>query len=86
MSNISTAIQIQQACTDSVYNAENMMIAAEIARSTDSNRDEVINLLMKYSANLTADVASRVTHILMPKSEFDSMVSDLQEMESWDVN
>ena len=85
MSNISTAMAIQGACKDSVFDHDTMSIAAEIAREVNFN-DKVLSLLLKYSASLSGDVAARVTHILMPKDELLSMVNDLQEMESWNVN
>ena len=85
MSNISTALEIQQACTQSVFNDENLIIAAEIANATDFN-PEVMALLLKYSASLTADVATRVTTILMPHDEIQAMISELQEVEAFDVN
>jgi hypothetical protein len=85
MSNISTAMEIQQACTSSVYNSDNMKIVAQIAHVTDFN-PEISMLLLKYAASLSADVATRVTSILMPYDQLNSMVAELQEMESLDVN
>jgi len=85
MSNISTALQIQEACTQSVFNDENLIIAAEIANATDFN-PEVMALLLKYSASLTADVATRVTSILMPHDEIHAMITELKEVAEFDVN
>jgi len=62
-----------------------MVIAAQIASVTEFN-PEVLDLLLKYSASLTADVATRVTSILMPASELSAMISELQEVEAFDVN
>jgi hypothetical protein len=85
MSNLSTAFAIQAACTQSVYHEENMQYAARIAEATDFN-PVVLQLLLEYSASLTADVATRVSSILMTESEMNSMVNDLTELESFDVN
>ena len=85
MSNISTAMEIQQACTSSVYNSDNILIAAQICQATDFN-PEVSMLLLKYAASLSADVATRVTSILMPHDQLNAMIAELQEMESLDVN
>jgi predicted hydrolase (HD superfamily) len=85
MSNLSTAFAIQAACTDSVMEDENMIYAAEIAKQTDFN-PEILQLLMKYSASLSASVATRVTHILMTESEMSSMMNDLMELESLNEN
>jgi len=79
MSNISTAVAIQEACSNAVYADESMMIAAQIAKSADFN-PEVINLLMKYAATLTADVATQVVAVVMPRSEFDHMMDELREV------
>ncbi len=84
MSNISTAMEIQQACTSAVFHDENLIIASQIAHASDFN-PEVLALLLKYSASLTADVATRVTQILMPADEIGYMIAELKEMESLDV-
>ena len=85
MSNISTAMEIQQACKSSVYSSDNIEIIAQIAHATDFN-PEISMLLLKYAASLSADVATRVTSILMPRDQLNSMVSELKEMESFDFN
>ena len=78
-------MEIQQACKSSVYNSDNMEIIAQINLATDFN-PEISMLLLKYAASLSADVATRVTSILMPRNQFNSMVAELKEMESFDFN
>ena len=79
MSNISTALAIQEACSHAVYADESMQIAAEIAQETDFNPD-VIKLLMKYTATLTAGVASNVTSVLMSESDFNHMMDEMRSV------
>jgi hypothetical protein len=79
MSNISTALAIQEACSHAVYADESMQIAAEIAQETDFNPD-VIKLLMKYTATLTAGVASNITSVLMSESNFNHMMDEMRSV------
>lgn len=79
MSNISTALAIQEACSHAVYADESMQIAAEIAQETDFNPD-VIKLLMKYTATLTAGVASNITSVLMSESDFNHMMDEMRSV------
>ena len=78
-------MEIQQACASSVYNSDNMEIIDQIAHATNFN-PEISMLLLKYAASISAEVATRVTSILMPRDQFNSMVAELKEMESFDVN
>jgi hypothetical protein len=79
MSNISTALAIQEACSHAVYSDESMQVAAEIAQQTDFN-PAVLQLLMKYTAILTAGVATNMTQILMSESDFNYMMSEMREL------
>ena len=79
MSNISTALAIQEACSHAVYADESMQIAAEIAQETNFNPD-VLKLLLKYTATLTAGVASNVTQILMSESDFNHMMDEMRSV------
>ena len=80
MSNLATAMEIQQGMSEVVFSTEVMIYAAQIARLSDNN-PEVIDLLMKYTAELSAGVATKIVQIVMPKSEFKTMMEDLREME-----
>jgi len=83
MSNLATAMEIQQSCKESIYDVENLEIASQIFNKCNFNED-VLDLLFKYSASLTASVASRITHILMSESDLNLMINDLEEIESYE--
>jgi hypothetical protein len=83
MSNISTALAIQEACHNSFNDEENIMLAARLAQETDFN-PVVIELLMKYTASLSASVATRMTELLMSKSDFANMMSELREVHAFE--
>jgi hypothetical protein len=82
MSNVSTALALASACKEAVYDNEvregamEMFIELGIYPS-----EETIKALFKYSALLTANTATRITSVLMPVSEFNSMMSEVNEME-----
>lgn len=79
MSNISTALAIQEACSVAVYSEESMEIASAIAQETSFNPD-VLKLLLKYTATLTAGVAANVTSVLMSESDFNHMMSEMRSV------
>ena len=80
MSNLSTAFALQQGISEIVFSDEVMIYAAEIAKNADFN-PEVLELIMKYASALSAGVATKVVEIVMPKSEFSSMMEDIREIE-----
>ena len=80
MSNLSTAFALQQGISEIVFSDEVMIYAAEIAKKADFN-PEVLELIMKYTSTLSAGVATKVVEIVMPKSEFSSMMKELKEMQ-----
>ena len=80
MSNLSTAFALQQGISEIVFSDEVMIHAAEIAKNADFN-PEVLELIMKYASTLSAGVATKVVEIVMPKSEFSSMMEDIREIE-----
>lgn len=79
MSNISTALAIQEACSTAVYSEDSMEIASEIAKETDFN-PAILQLLLEYTATLTAGVASNVTSVLMSESDFNHMMSEMRSV------
>jgi len=83
MSNLSTALAIQEACQEEVYHPEAMFYASQIA-AMNGFSEEIGQLLTKYAATLSAGVATRIVAITMPHDEISSMVAELQEMESLD--
>lgn len=79
MSGIAKAVEISEACKDSMVDFEVMTLAAEIVEKANYlSQDELIHLMFKYSGTLTANVATRVTSICMSESDFNSMVEDVQ--------
>ena len=80
MSNLSTAFALQEGISEIVFSDEVMIYAAEIAKNADFN-PEVLELIMKYASTLSAGVATKVVEIVMPKSEFSSMMKELKEMQ-----
>ena len=83
MSNISTAFALQIGISEAVLEDENMMIAAQIAKLSNFD-SEVTDLLHKYAANLSASVATKVVQVVMPVSEFNSMMDELREVGAFD--
>jgi len=79
MSNISTALAIQEACSRAYYAEDSVELAAAIAHQSDFN-PEVIQLLMKYTALLTARVATNMTQILMSESDFQHMMYEMKSV------
>jgi hypothetical protein len=79
MSNISTALAIQEACSEVVFSDETMIFAAQIAQKSDYD-PEVMMLLQKYAATLTAGVATKVIEVVMPISDFNHMMDELREV------
>ena len=82
MSNISTAIAIQEAAKEAMYSELVMDSARDfVEQLVGEPSTEQIKLLFKYSSTLSAAVASRLTEVLMTESEFNSMMSEINEME-----
>jgi hypothetical protein len=83
MSNISTALAISEACKESVYDEDTISIASQIF-AIGGFSDEIADLLLRYSATLSAGVATRVIAITMTKTAVDNMMSELSEMGEFD--
>jgi hypothetical protein len=83
MSNIATALAIQEGVSQIVFSDESMQYAAAIAQKSGFD-PEVMQLLMQYSSTLSAGVATKIVEIVMPKSEFSSMMDELKEMGEFD--
>ncbi len=85
MSNVVTAIKVQQATAEAIHD-EVVMLGAkdmicQITGSYEMPSDEIILALFKYSAILSANVATRVTTVLMTEGEFNSMCNELREFD-----
>lgn len=83
MSNIATMFEIQQACSNAYNSSESMSVAAEIAIEAEFN-PKIIELLLKYTAVLSAGVATNMVQVLMSQSDFHHMISELKEFQNLD--
>lgn len=83
MSDVATALRIQEATKDSMFAPEIMFTAAQLYQTALHNpsEDELQELVFKYSALLSAHVATRVTSILLTESQFDQMINDINEFD-----
>ena len=79
MSNISTALAIQEACSKVVFADETMVYAARIAQKSEYD-PEVMDLLMRYASTLSAGVATKVIEVVMPISDFNHMLDELRDV------
>ena len=76
---IAKAIEISDACKDAMVDFDVMTMAAEIVKTAShKTQDEMIELMFKYSGILSANVATRLTHLLLTKSEFSQMADEIQ--------
>ena len=79
LSGIAQAHAIAEASKEAMTDFEVMTMAAEIVKTANYlSEEELISLMFKYSGTLTANVATRVTHILMTESDFDAMVEEVK--------
>jgi hypothetical protein len=82
MSNISTALAIQGATKEAMYSEYVMEHARDFVEALVGEvNDQQIKLLFKYSSVLSAAVASKLTEVLMTESDFNSMMSEINEFE-----
>jgi hypothetical protein len=85
MSDIITAIKIQEATKESLHDPMVMltaqMLVQEITGSDEMPSDEIIRALFRYSSLLSANVATRITSILMTESQFSSMCDEIEEFD-----
>ena len=79
LSGIAQAHAIAEASKEAMTDFEVMTMDAEIVKTANYlSEEELISLMFKYSGTLTANVATRVTHILMTESDFDAMVEEVE--------
>ncbi len=83
MSNISTALAIQEGVAQIVFSDESMQYAAAIAYKSGYD-PEVMQLLQQYASTLSAGVATKIVEVVMPASDFDNMMSELRELGEFD--
>lgn len=79
MTGIAQAHAIAKASKEAMESFDVMMVAAQIVETADRiSKEELVELLFKYSGTLTASVASNVTHVIMSESDFHAMVEDVE--------
>jgi len=80
---ISTALAIQEATKEAVYDEETMNMAAHIYHSRNEvSEDEFIRMMYLYSAHLSAITATLVTHACLTESQLNDMLETIKEMET----
>lgn len=80
---ISTALAIQEATKDAVYDEEVMNMAAAIYHARhEVTEDDFIRMMFMYSAHLSAMTATLVTHACLTESQLNDMLETIKEMEA----
>jgi len=79
---ISTAIAIQNATKEAVYDESVMEMARMLFNTKDVvNEETFAEAIFQYSAHLSAMTATLVTHAILTKSQLDDMINTIKEME-----
>lgn len=80
---LSTALAIQEATKEAVYDEGVMDMARSLLSEKDSmTEDEFIRNLFRYSAALSALTATLVTSVCLTKNQLDEMMDTINEMEA----
>lgn len=80
---ISTAIAIQNATGDAVTDISTMIRAKNIYQNKDNmTNDEFAEAMFEYSAHLASVTATLVIGAVMSKSDIDTLLSTINEIES----
>jgi len=79
---ISTALAIQDATRDAIFDNETVSMVKEIIESRNMlDEDALTRALFQYSAHLTALTATLVTSICLTSEQLDSMVDTIREFD-----
>lgn len=80
---LSTALAIQNATKEAVYDETVMDMARVLLLDKDSmTENEFIRNLFQYSAALSALTATLVTSVCLTESQMDEMMNTINEMEA----
>lgn len=80
---ISTALAIQNATGDAVTDITTMIRAKNIYQNKDNmTNDEFADAMFEYSAHLASVTATLVIGAVMSKSDIDTLLSTINEIES----
>lgn len=81
---ISTAIAIQDATRDAIFDNSTISMVKEIIESRNMlDEDELTRALFQYSAHLTALTATLVTSICLTREQLDAMVDTIKEFDNF---
>ena len=79
---ISTAIAIQNATKEAVFDESVMDMARVLFHTKDiMDEDTFAQAIFKYSAHLSAMTATLVTHACLTADQINDMMNTIQEME-----
>jgi hypothetical protein len=79
---ISTALAIQDATRNAIFDNETMYMVKEIIESKDMlDEESLTQALFQYSAHLTALTATLVTSICLTREQLDAMVDTIKEFD-----
>jgi hypothetical protein len=79
---ISTAIAIQDATRNAIFDNETISMVKEIIESRNMlDEDSLTQALFQYSAHLTALTATLVTSVCLTREQLDSMVDTIKEFD-----
>jgi NADPH-dependent 7-cyano-7-deazaguanine reductase QueF len=79
---ISTALAIQDATRDAIFDNETVSMVKKIIESRNMlDEDALTRALFQYSAHLTALTATLVTSICLTSEQLDSMVDTIREFD-----
>jgi len=80
---ISTALAIQDATRDAIFDNQTVSMVKEIIESRNMlDEDALTRALFQYSAHLTALTATLVTSICLTREQLDAMVDTIKEFEN----
>jgi hypothetical protein len=79
---ISTALAIQDATRNAIFDNETISMVKEIIESRNMlDEDSLTQALFQYSAHLTALTATLVTSVCLTREQLDSMVDTIKEFD-----
>jgi hypothetical protein len=79
---ISTALAIQDATRDAIFDNQTLSMVKEIIESRNMlDEDSLTQALFQYSAHLTALTATLVTSVCLTREQLDSMVDTIKEFD-----
>jgi hypothetical protein len=80
---ISTALAIQDATRDAIFDNQTVSMVKEIIESRNMlDEDALTRALFQYSAHLTALTATLVTSVCLTREQLDSMVDTIREFDN----